>query len=109
LITVDEVTYSESTNPSTCCWASVCQPFDPPARKVHARVSALLADTAVRVTGFTADHPLRSADFSLSGSPFSRNAYEYRAPGQGEPTAVPGEINYERIRPGWYLRVEDWN
>ena len=105
LLTLDGVTYSDSTNPSTCCWASACRPFDPAARSVYAKVGALLLDTGVRVVGFTASE--QAADFALAACPFCRDAYEYRAPGQSEPDAVPHEIEYERIRPGWYLRRED--
>ncbi len=113
LLALDGVTYSESTNPTTCCWATACQPFDPRVRTLYAQASALLADTGVRVADFTAEEDLerklRAADFTLAACPFCRAAYEYRAPGQPEPRGVEREVSYEFVRPGWYLRLEDWN
>jgi hypothetical protein len=116
LLTVDGATYMETSNPSTCCWEPDdrgCRAYDRAAGAKHAQVAALLSATGVRVDSVTVEespqHTLRTAEFGLSACAVCRDSYEYRAPGQGDPEGFRNELRYQHIRPGWWLRIEDWN
>jgi hypothetical protein len=111
---VEDVAYMQSSHASTCLLsADRAEAFDARAQAQHAQVAALFQATGINVVGFSgvldATGAYEMAEVTIDGCPFCRIAYEYRAPRQPQPRNVPNELEYERVSPCWYRRVEDWN